>query len=212
MARKTDPTKTARNGTAAGRKPFSTKTLKSEKGRRDVTLPMTEAMERFVLYYMARRSATRAYKDAHPGCADSTASTSGSVYLRDPRIKAVLTRLLEEERERLTVNAQKVGDHLAAIAFTSLADVYTASGTMIPPVDLPRETAMAVKRLKRREIFSPDGVVIGHTIEVEMYDKIAALRLLGLEHQMFVEKTEHVADDALLAALRDARERSLRET
>jgi hypothetical protein len=100
------------------------------------------------------------------------------------------------------------------MAFTSIADVYTLTGTISAPTDLPRDVAMAVKKLKRREIGETDletgeQRVVGHTVELEMVDKVAPLRLLGLELGMFSKKVEHTADDALLVALREGRERAL---
>ena len=61
---------------------------------------------------------------------------------------------------------------------TSQARDFSPSTTL--PADLPYPVALAVKKLRRKEILgAPNDAgerqVIGHTIEVEMHDKIAPL-------------------------------------
>lgn len=51
--------------------------------------------------------------------------------------------------------------------------------------------------------------MIGHTIKIELVDKLAALRLLGQHYGLFADKMEHSADDDLLQAIREGRARSL---
>jgi phage terminase small subunit len=177
--------------------------------------PLTPKQEAFIVAWLVRRNSTRAYMDAYPGASYSTASGEGSRLFRDPRISLEIKKLLAAERERLAVTAQTVTDALAAMAFTTIGDVYTEEGTIIAPADMPRDVALAVKRIKRREILmATEGdagkrKVIGYSIEIEMHDKVAPLRLLGLELGMFTEKVEQTADDALLVALREGRERAL---
>lgn len=122
--------------------------------------------------------------------------------------------MLAEERIRLASNAQKVTDTLAALAFSSIADVLDDQGNVIPLTQLPRDIGQAVKKIKRREIIGVDLTtgekkVVGHTIEVEMHDRVQPLRLLGLEVGLFTEKVEQSGDDAFLRALREGRERAL---
>jgi hypothetical protein len=163
-------------------------------------------------WWMVRRNATKAYRDAYPGACYSTASAEGSRLFRDHRISQEIQKLLAEERIRLASNAQKVTDALATLAFSSIADVLDDQGNVIPLTELPRDVALAVKRMRRREIIGQvDGqkAVVGHTIEVEMHDKVQPLRLLGLEVGLFTEKVEQSGDDAFLRALRGGRERAL---
>lgn len=185
---------------------------KASRTGRALALPLTEKQEAFILAWMVRRNATRAYQDAYPGARYSTASAEGSRLFRDHRISQEIQKLLAEERIRLTSNAQTVTDTLAAMAFTSLADVLDDQGNVIPLTELPRDVALAIKKIKRREIIGlVDGqkAVVGHTIQVEMHDKVQPLRLLGLEVGMFTEKVVQSGDDAFLRALHEGRERAL---
>jgi len=205
-----DPTKTAKDGTNRGR-PAKVGPGKSVRSNRSVALPLTEAQQSFIRWYMVRRNITRAYKAAYQNASDTTAMSEGSKLFRDPRIAQEIRRLLDEEAKRLENKAQKVSDSLAAMAFTSLADVMDDRGNVIPLTDLPRDVGFAVKKVKRQEIVAGSGderVVVGHTIEVEMHDKVQPLRMLGLEVGMFKEKVEHTADDDLLVAIREGRERA----
>ena len=77
---------------------------------------------------------------------------------------------------------------------------------------MPREMAAAIKKLERAEIKGRDAdgnpIVTGHTISVELWDKLAALRMLGQHYGMFVERVEVAAGGRDFAAvLREARER-----
>lgn len=182
---------------------------------RALALPLTEKQEAFVYAWMVRRCATKAYADSHPGVTYVTANCEGSKLFRDPRIATYIKRLLSEEAKRLESTYRKVSDTLAAMAFTTIGDVYEKDWSVIAPADLPRDVAVAVKKIRRKEILGGlDGEsggrqVIGYITEVEMHDKIAPLRLLGLELGMFTEKVKHTADDAILAAIKEGRERSL---
>jgi terminase small subunit-like protein len=198
---------TARDGTRRGR-PTAPAKGEPSTGKAHAT-PLTAAQERFVLCWMVRRNSTRAYADSHPGANYSTCMSEGSRTYHDPKISQELRRLLDEEAKRLSHSSRKVTEHLAAIAFSAISDVFDADGKVIEPAAMPRDVAVAVKKLKRRELRSKDGDIIGHTVEVEMADKIQALRLLGLNVGLFADKVEHSADDALIEAMRAARARAL---
>ena len=72
---------------------------------------------------------------------------------------------------------------LALIAFSNIADAFDENGRLIAPKNMPREMATAIKKLERVEIRGRDGdgnpIVTGRTISVELWDKLAALRMLG---------------------------------
>lgn len=210
-----DPTATAKDGSKrrGSRKPIGTGKAGINRGAGKLEVPLTEKQEAFIRLWMVRRNNTRAYAESHPGASYITANTEGSRLFHDPRISQRIKGLLEEESARLKSKAERVTENLAAMAFSSLADVYSQEGNLILPTDLPRDVALAVKKIKRREIIGKDAdgkpAVIGHTVEVEMHEKTAALRLLGLEHGMFTEKVEHsMSDEQVLAALDRGRDRA----
>lgn len=76
--------------------------------------------------------------------------------------------------------ARTVTDTIAAMAFGTISDVYAADGTVLAPV-VPRDVALAAKRIRRREIVgAPEGdigkrQIVGHTVEIEMQDRSTAM-------------------------------------
>ena len=209
-------TATAKDGTRRHKRPKAPGTAKKRPGR-SVALPLTEKQRAFIRWWMVRRNITRAYMESHPEASYDTARTEGSRLYHDPRIALQIRQLLDEEAERLKSDGQRVSNELAAMGFSSLSDILDRDGNVVNPVNLDREIASAIKKMKRKEMIAmaaDEGgnkveKVIGHIIEVEMHDKIQPLRLLGMEAGMFKEKVEHTADDELLAALAEARARSL---
>jgi len=202
----------ARDGTKRGRPTKPGKGKPSLKGKA-LLAKLTVSQERFIERWMVRRNATRAYGEAFPNANYGTCQKEGSVLFRDPRIAREIKRLLAEESKRLGVTTQKVSDHLAAIAFGTLADAIGADGEIMALEDLPRDVAVAVKKVKRQEIYGKDGdgarTIVGHTVEFDMHDKVRALHLLGIQAGMFTEKVEHTLDSDLLTAMAEGRARAL---
>lgn len=146
--------------------------------------PLTPAQEHFVQAFMVRNSAAAAYRDSHPKCSWATADTEGPRLNKDPRVSSAIKRLLAKRAQRLAAKARKIDEALAAKAFGSVSDVFDRDGMVIPPHELPRDVALAVKKLKRTEILNKTGEdgtpqLVGHTVELEMVDALPALKLLG---------------------------------
>ena len=156
---------------------------KPAKGR-SLTKPLSFAMQHFIAAYLVRNNATRAYQDAYPEASWAAANTLGSRLLRDVRISTEIRRLMRERAKRLEAKARRIDDALAAKAFAAISDVFDAKGMVIPPHQMPRDVALAVKKLKRTEILNRTGKdgepeLVGHTVELEMVDALPALRALG---------------------------------
>jgi hypothetical protein len=100
---------------------------------------------------------------------------------------------------------------LALIAFSNIADAFDENDRLIAPKNMPREMAAAIKKLERAEIKGRDAdgnpIVTGHTISVELWDKLAALRMLGQHYGLFVERVEVAPGRDFATVLREARER-----
>lgn len=120
-----------------------------------------------------------------------------------------------EAKKRLALEADRVLDELSALAFSAIADVYDREGKLIPPHELWRDVAAAVKKVKRRELLGPtdeepgERKVIGHVVELELHDKVAPLMALGRHFGLFSDKLEVEAGDRLIEVMRAARKRTL---
>ena len=153
--------------------------------KRHVVAALTQAHIDFIQRYMIRNNAERAYQDSHPNASWASCRTAGARLLKDVRIRSQINALRSEQRKRLAHKGQDVVDELAKLGFGNLSDVFTAEGTLIPPMDMPREIAAAVKKVKRTEILGavdPETnrrAILGHTVELEMHDKVGPLKLLG---------------------------------
>jgi hypothetical protein len=202
-----------------GRRAQPPGTGKRKRGLPVPTTPMTPAQEAFIAHWLVRRNATRAYQDAYPEASYSTASSEGSRLFHDPRISQEIKAALAEERKHLAQDGKRVIAELSALAFCNLADVYTTTGTMVAPTDLPRYVAAAIKKVKRREIVektldaeSGEVVerVVGHTIELEMQDKGKALHALAVHHGLLVEQIEVGKVGDFARRIQEGRERALK--
>ena len=196
-----------------GRRPGKGKP--SKKG--SLTRPLTPAQEHFIQAYMVRNSAAAAYRDSHPKCSWSTADTEGPRLYKDPRVSSAIKRLLAKRAQRLAANARKIDEALAAKAFASISDVYDQHGAIMEPHQMPREVALAVRRLKRTEIVNktgPDGEpeLVGHTVELEMWDAVPALRALGERLGLFNAQPVQTIGTGFAALLEAAGQRALEAT
>jgi Terminase small subunit len=173
---------------------------------------MTPAMELFVQRYMIRFNAERAYEDSHPNASWATCRTEGSKLLHDPRVASQIRALRGDARIRLANKRKANGvlDELSTMAFSNVADVFTGEGTIIPPHDMPREIAAAVKKVERTEILGAldeetgRRQILGHTVKLEMHDKVGPLKLLGQNLGIFTEPTPLVQLGKGFAAILEA--------
>lgn len=180
------------------------KAIQKRKRKAREDRPLTAQQQLFVTAYMVRFNATRAYMDSYPNASWATADSGGSRLMADRRISSEINRLLAQIKKRHGHSAVRTLDTLSILANSSISDVFDEHGTIMQPNKMPREISLAVKKLKRVERKAMiDGVdqVIGHTVELEMADKVAPLRLLGQHYNLFTEKVLLSADDELLRAL-----------
>lgn len=133
--------------------------------------------------------------------------------MADPRIAKQIRRLVAEAKQRLRHSANRALDELSALAFSTVSDVYDESGAVIAPSDLPWDVAVAVRKIKRTEIVGSldketgRRKIVGHTIEIEMHDKLGPLRLLGEHYGLFVEQLKVLDKTEFAALLKESRER-----
>jgi len=177
--------------------------------------PLTDGQRVFIGRFLIHYNATRAYREAFPEAKLSTAESEGSRLKADPRITQELNRALGQLTARYRHTAERTLDTLALIAFSNIADVFDENGRLIAPKDMPREVAAAIRKLERTEIKGRDAdgnpIVTGHTMSVELWDKLAALRMLGQHYGPFVQRVEVAAAGGrdFASALREARERAM---
>lgn len=122
-----------------------------------------------------------AYAEAYPAAGPNSLWGGHYRLQKNPVIRAEVQRIRRERMQRRGVDAERVMEAQAAIAFHNVADfeVWKDGKKFVTDSDkLDRRLMLAVKRVKQTE----------NGIELEYYDRAEALRFLGLEAGLGVEK------------------------
>lgn len=143
---------------------------------------MTQKQKRFIEEYLIDLNATQAAIRA--GYSSATAKDIGCENLAKPNIRAQIDRVMAERSKRTGVNAERVIQELAKIAFVNAAEVIDPKTATVKEDALPEDTA-AIQSVKVKT-FGEDGL----EREIKMADKIKALELLGKHLGMFKDKLE----------------------
>lgn len=143
---------------------------------------MTKKQKRFAEEYLIDLNATQAAIRA--GYSPDTAKEIGCENLTKPNIRACIDREMAERSKRTGVNADRVVQELAKIAFVNAVDVIDTETATVKEDALPEDTA-AIQSVKVKT-FGDDGL----EREIKMADKLKALELLGKHMGMFKYKVE----------------------
>jgi phage terminase small subunit len=150
--------------------------------------------ERFIEEYLVDLNATQAAIRA--GYSRRTAAQIGYENLKKPQITEAIRRAMAERSTRTEVTAAQVVGELSRIAFSRLTDVASwdpdTGVSFTPSVELGPDAAASVKKVKdnTRGASSPNlDALTGVNLEVEQYDKLAALHLLA-RHLGMLENTD----------------------
>ena len=143
---------------------------------------MTKKQKLFCDEYLIDLNATQAAIRA--GYSTETAKAIGCENLTKPDLRAYIDRAMAERSRRTGVNADRVVQELAKIAFVNAPDVIDPETATIKEDALAEDTA-AIQSVKVKT-FGEDGL----EREIKMADKLKALELLGKHLGMFRDKVE----------------------
>ena len=143
---------------------------------------MTKKQKRFIEEYLIDLNATQAAIRA--GYSPDTAKAIGCENLTKPDIRAHIDRAMAERSKRTGVNADRVVQELAKIAFVNATEVIDPKTATVREDALPEDTA-AIQSVKVKT-FGEDGL----EREIKMADKLKALEMLGRHMGMFKDKLE----------------------
>ncbi len=155
---------------------------------------ITDKMRQFVDEYLIDLNGTQAAIRA--GYSESTAQEQSSQLLARPDIRALIEQAQKDRVDRVQINQDTTVNELKTIAFSDVADfVIVKEGGVIeqrPFNELKKEQTRCVKKIKQtvRTAQSSDGAVIHQTavLELELYDKVKSLELLGRHLGIFNDK------------------------
>lgn len=146
-------------------------------------MALTKRQKLFVEEYLIDLNATQAAIRA--GYSTKTAKEIGCENLTKPNIKNAIDKQLAERSKRTGVNADRIVQELAKLAFINPTDVINMDEATVKG-DANRDDTAAISSVKVKTIPTEDGNITER--EVRTYDKIKALELLGKHIGMFTDR------------------------
>lgn len=152
---------------------------------------ITDRMKKFVDEYLIDFNATQAAIRA--GYSPDTANEQGSQLLARPDIRELVAEGQKAIAERTQTFQDNAVEELKIVGFSDLADFLTVKADGIveqkPFNELTKAQTRCIKKIKQtvRSSHSADGSILHQTavLEVELFDKLKALELLGRHLGMF---------------------------
>lgn len=155
---------------------------------------MTDKQKIFCDEYLKDFNATRAYKEAYPGCKkDLTARVNGCKLLTKTNIATYIEQQKELLKNKMEITQERVLQEMARIAFGDIRKLYNESGGLKNIQDIDDDTAAIITSIESTEEFDgfgQDREQIGYTKKVKTADKTKALDMLGKYFGIFKEKVE----------------------
>ncbi len=147
---------------------------------------------RFIASYMRCRNNSQAANDA------GLVSRAGYSLRNRPDIHLAITRLTEKSVNKYGFDASEVIEKVKEISEIDPIQFENADGTFKTHMkDIAPEARRAIKKFKAKNFYETDAngmkVLAGQIIEIELWDKMKAVELLGREKDLFKEtrKVEH---------------------
>lgn len=147
----------------------------------------------FVQEYLVDFNGTQAYMRVYPDSSEEAAASSGSVLLRNPKIKKAIEQGAEDKIARTKITQDKVLAEYAKIAFFDIRQLYDDRGELIPVYELPEDVARALSGIEHFVEYETIGnhkELTGRTTKVKTNDKNKALDSMGKHLGMFPSKHE----------------------
>lgn len=174
------------------------KTKGEEKGNTAKPKQCTPKQESFARQYLVARCKASAYRYAYDceNMIDDTIYKKALIVYNTPCVYARIMELQEESNKRIEITTDKIQQEIAKLAFTNLPGIVGYNGiTMsVSEFDNLNDAQRAcIKKFKCKQSVVPDGAGGSKEIEfveVEVYDKHAALISLGKINGMFIDKSE----------------------
>jgi len=146
-------------------------------------MALTKKQKLFVEEYLIDLNATQAAIRA--GYSPTSARQIADENMSKPDIKNAIEKALAERSKRTGVNADRIVQELAKIAFINPTDVINMDEATVRG-DANRDDTAAISSVKVKTIPTDNGDITER--EVKTYDKIKALELLGKHIGMFSDR------------------------
>jgi hypothetical protein len=130
---------------------------------------------------------------------------------RRPDIHDAIAKITDAAVLKHGYDASEVVERVKEISRVDPGDLENPDGTYKRMRDIPPELRRAIKRMKVKNTYSmdPNGIKVanGEIIEIEFWDKMKAVELLGREKELFKEtkKVEHDLGKNMSSVLLDSK-------
>ncbi len=155
-------------------------------------VPLTTKQHLFVREFLVDMDKDAAYLRAGYTGDDSKGA---SKLMRHPRVKIAIDAYIAARIERLEINADRVLQEYAKIAFLNPRDFYDEDGNLLPIHKMPQNASAALSGIDVVSLFDADAKANITTAKIKFIDKKGALDSLAKHLGMFVEKVEHTGKD-----------------
>lgn len=137
----------------------------------------------FVDHYIVCMNGAEAARQAGYSGDSAQLAVMASQNLRNPNI----TRTIDRRLSQFAMSANEVLIHLTDIARGDMADALNAQGGIDALEARARGKSHLIKRIRTRTITTDDQEI--HETEVEMYDRLDALKTLAKFHSLLIDRT-----------------------
>ena len=168
---------------------------------------MTPKQELFCIEYLKDKNATQAYIRAGYKGKGHVAESAAARLLSNVEIKQYIAERLTEVKEDLVIEVKEVLREMLRIGRSDIRKIFKEDGSMKLPNEWDDDIAASISGIEVNEI-GVEGVVIGHTKKVKMWDKTKGLEMLGRHLKLFTDVLEVKDVTPLADRMKQARERA----
>jgi len=180
----------------------------TEKRYHELLAQLNTRGAKFVTKFLACGNATSSAKKA--GYSEHTAYSIAHEILKKPEIAAAVQAGLDAIAHRCEIAADKIVKDLTAVAFSNVSNYEFDDDGYVQLVEgAPPESVLALQCVKRKKRTLSDGSVVIES-EFRLWDKLAALQLLGRKLKLWVDRIESESpqDELYRHLLRSLKEES----
>jgi phage terminase small subunit len=165
---------------------------------RKLTLPQRRFVE--ILFSMEKPNQRKAYEQVY-ACRGKTADVEAHRTLKLPQVKAYLKKLQKKSEERAIKSAADIIAELELVGFSNIKNYLTFGPD---GVVLKNSDELTAGQLAAVAEVSETTGKHGGTKKIKLYDKLKALKDLGLRYGIFPTKVELPGELTLAQALHNA--------
>jgi phage terminase small subunit len=186
------------------KEPAKTKTAKET-----LLEPLTDKEEWLCREFVCDENQVRCYMRVYPGSSYDVARTTSSKVFAKGNIRQRIDALRVERNKRLEINADKVLEGLAKLAFSDSRNLFDSDGRLKPIHELDPDDAAVIGGIETFHKVvgeGDDGIAV--ITKIKIADRGQNLERLGRHLKLFSDVVVHEVSDSMAELMKSARERS----